>query len=254
MDTELIRKQYDFELEQRNSLASAVNIPIVAITVVTAAASAVLLDFGYSKQVKTYLFLGFLAIVLLAVSHSIYSVFRSFWNYEYKKLPGPFALSDFMQQLTAWHAEQGKTDADAHTDAEADFDEYLNQRLAEAVEWNGQNNLVRGNYLHRATAAIAVAVACLIPGALLYAYTKAIETGPVHHVRIVNLDEVGGEAAMSKTPASSPSAPSTAPATSPDQAPPPATTSPKPLGPPNTTFRSITELTKPSADVDAGKK
>ena len=46
MHLELFRKQYDFELDQRNSLTSATNIPLVAITVVASATSVILVDIG----------------------------------------------------------------------------------------------------------------------------------------------------------------------------------------------------------------
>ena len=47
MHLELFRKQYDFELDQRNSLTSATNIPLVSITVVASATSVILVDYRY---------------------------------------------------------------------------------------------------------------------------------------------------------------------------------------------------------------
>lgn len=56
MHLELFRKQYDFELDQRNSLTSATNIPLVAITVVASATSVILVDYRYGLDALTYTF------------------------------------------------------------------------------------------------------------------------------------------------------------------------------------------------------
>ena len=94
MYSELFQKQYDFELEQRNSIASATNIPTVAITVVASATCAILIDFQYNHSLASYASRRlcctrtFLSVRLLPV----FSLFRSFWNYDYKKLPSSSLL------------------------------------------------------------------------------------------------------------------------------------------------------------------
>jgi hypothetical protein len=251
MDRELTRKQYDFEIDQRNALASAINIPIVAITVVASAASAVVLDFSYELSPRTYAFALCMTTAMAAVVFSVYSVFRSFWNYEYQKLSSPKALTAHYNELIAWHKGQGQADEVAVQNAKADYETYVYEHLSEAADWNGQNNLARGNYLHRATAAIAIAVACFVPAALLYAHARATSPEKIYQVRVLVQPATQGDTKMATTPSPSPSAP--APAPTPAAAP-PASLSVKPGGPPNVIFKSSTELSKPSIESNTPKK
>lgn len=249
MHTELFRKQYDFELEQRTALTSATNIPIVAITVVSSAASAALLDFQYAWSASSYAFMLFIAVALVAVCFSVYSVFRSFWNYEYQKLSSPTRLRQYFRDLLDWHVARGAGADAAFRLAKEDFQDFVDERLAEASSWNGQNNLARGNFLHRATAAVAFAVVALLPAAGLYAYVKASAVDKIHQVRVVNLSNATERIVpMSDTPSS----PAARPASTSAPAPAPATSVPtiaeaKPTGPPNDMFKSNFQLDKSSS-------
>ena len=242
MHPELFRKQYDFELEQRNSLTAATNIPIVAITVVASATSVILLDYRYSRDFLSYVYGGFAGAALSAIAFSFYSVFRSFWNYEYQKLPSAKSLRQHSVALHTWHLQNGSTPEDAKTMTDSDFAEYMAGQLAEAADWNGQNNVVRGNYLHRATAAIALGVALFMPAALLYANNKATAEEKVHQVRVTDIIITKQQEPIvsSNQPPSSSNLPPPAPAPAPMP-------SAKPAGPPNLVFKGDTDFTKPGA-------
>src|SRR5690606_36669128 len=142
-------------------------------------------DFPFAKNPLSVVYLAFTSIAYIAAAFAMYSVFRSFWNYEYQKLAGPTALKRHFDDLIAWHSANSQDLEEATKRALDDFRDYIDARLSEAAEWNGQNNVARGNYLHRATAAVAIAVACFIPAAVLYAHTKASAGEKVHQVRIV---------------------------------------------------------------------
>ena len=250
MHLELFRKQYDFELDQRNGPTSATNIPLVAITVVASATTVILVDYRYGLDALTYTFCALAAATLGAVSFSVYSLFRSFWNYEYRKLPRSADLLKHVGELHDWHVGNGSTPMDARILADADFGDYLLQRIADATDWNGQNNVVRGNRLHQATAAIALGVAFLLPTALIYAYNKATADEKTHQVRIVApIPTPTKEVLMSSSQNPPPSQPASAPAPAP--APVPAA---KPAGPPNLVFKGNSDLSKPSAGPTPPKK
>lgn len=246
MTPELFQKQYDFELEQRNGLTSATNIPLVAITVVASATSVILVDYRYGNDSLTYAFGVFAAATLLAIVFSVYSLFRSFWNYDYKKLPRPADLLKHHQDLYSWHLQNGRTSEEARTLADADFEAYLVGNIAEATDWNGRNNVVRGNRLHQATAAIAIGVALLLPTALLYAQNKVTAEDHVHQVRIIDSvktqpkeqDLTNSNTTGSSQPASTPG-------------PVPAA---KPSGPPNIVFKGNSDLAKPCSVPTPPKK
>ena len=241
MHLDLFHKQYDFELDQRNGLTAATNIPIVAITVVASAASIILVDFRYGFNCATYAF-GTLALATLgAIAFSVYCVFRSFWNYDYKKLPRSADLRQHNKALIAWYLQSGSSEEQARTLAKADFSDYLIDRIAEAADWNGQNNVVRGNYLHRATAAIALGIALLLPTALLYANNKLSADEKIHQVRVIA--PIPAPTKEQLMPASQPPSSNNQPAPAPAPAPSPAA---KPSGPPNLVFKSSRDVTKPS--------
>ena len=242
MDSDLFRKQYDFELEQRNAIASATNIPIVAITVVASATSAVLLDFQYSASPLTFIFLGFAFLTLVSIVSSVYFLFRSFWNYEYQKLPGSSALKQHHDDLLAWHSANGLPSKEAKASTTEDFSQYINSRLAEASDWNGQNNIIRGNYLHMATAAVAISIASLIPGGLSYIYNKTTAEEKTHKVKITEfINPAHQEVQMSNQSSSDKNKLVAAPS-------PPPTSAAKPSGPPNAVFKGNTAIPKPSAN------
>lgn len=81
MYADLFHKQYDFELEQRNTIASSTNIPLVTITAVASATCVILLDFQYSQKIKCYFFVFFVCVDILFFLKATFLIFRSFWNY-----------------------------------------------------------------------------------------------------------------------------------------------------------------------------
>jgi hypothetical protein len=249
MNTDIYFRQYDFELEQRNSMTSATNLPVVAITVVASAMSITLLDFRFSSSWLSWTFGGLITCVVAALSASVFYVFRSFYNYEWRKLPPAEQLRQHKLELHAWYISNGSTKAEATASAEDDFAEFLSARVAEAADWNGQNNIVRGNYLHRATAAVAFGVAFFVPAAMIYAHNKATTDDKVHQVQLINPVQITHqEETMSNKQATSPAQPASAPA--PASAPVPSA---KPSGPPNVSFKGQ-ELTKPTNVPHVPKK
>lgn len=245
----LFQKQYDFELDQRNALTTAVNVPIVAITVLSTAASAALLDFPYKYSFLTVFFVTFALPALLLLGFAIYSAMRSFWGYNYQKLPDPPALKAHLAELCRWHTANGTPSTEVNAAAGRDFQEYIDDRLAEAVESNGRNNIARGNYLHRATAAVCMALAVFVPAATTYAYAKATAEDKVHQVQLVPKSTSLKEPAVVTPPAPTPSSPAASPSAAP-----PTVSVAKPSGPPNTVFRSGEAVSTPSASSGSGKK
>lgn len=243
MLSDIFQRQYDFEHLRRGEVTSAAGTPIVAVTVLSSAVAVALLDFPYIRSTLT---IAFTTLVGLALS--VYYIFRSIWNYVYRKLPPAPALSAHLKELEAWHLAQGCDASKVSTTAEKDFREYIDDRLSEAADWNGQNNDRRGNFLHMGTTALAFSLAMFVPTALLYAYGKATTPDKVHRVELTQpLQHKEKEMTTTpsngtNTPASTPAATPSAPLSS------PATTQVKPAGPPNSSFRTNTELPSPQAN------
>ncbi|WP_031437966.1 hypothetical protein [Methylobacter tundripaludum] len=240
MEREIYQKQYDFELEQRNSIASAANVPIVALTVVGGALSTMIVDFKYSWCISTYTFTSLSVLSLIAIVFSLVFIFRSFLGYTYQKIPTSSALAQYEKELKEWHTQNSGNHEDSIRLAKIDFDEYFENKLSEAVENNGANNLKRGNFLHNATLSVAIALAFLVLAAPFYIYQKINREDTIHQVEIVkplklaeerlNMSNENGNSGSSTTQQA-------APANTPTAAP----VSTKPPGPPNVMFKgSIT--------------
>ncbi len=181
MDRKIFQEQYDFELNQRNHLASSVNVPIMAATIVGGAISSMLLAFPYKIDSISIIFTltSMLSIAFLVVS--IYLIFRSFIGYEYKKLPPPSGLNEHYNELVLWHKENDNTSENA----KVDFDDYLYERMGQAVEVNSDNNIARGNYLHMATISIAVATIFVALSSGLYVYGKLNGDTTPHKIEVI---------------------------------------------------------------------
>lgn len=253
MEQEIYQKQYDFELEQRNNIASAANVPIVALTVLGGALSTMIVDFKYSWNLPTYTFTLISALALIAMVVSLVLVFRSFLGYSYQKIPTASALAQHHIALKIWHKGNGESDEDSIKLAKIDFDEYLNSRLSEAAENNSTNNLKRGNFLHDATLSVAIALAFLVLATPLYIYQKIASEAIVHQVEIVKpltlKNEkliMSNETGNNENTNSQQAAPANTPAAVPVSAPAAAPAITKPSGPPNVVFKGSVELGKDS--------
>ncbi|WP_348944963.1 hypothetical protein ABHF33_16435 [Chitinibacter sp. FCG-7] len=251
MHNELLQKQYDFELEQRNSIASAINIPIVAVTVVSSAASIISIDYQYNSSIKTYIFLFFITLTAIFIARSVFFTFKSFLDYEYKKLPNSASLLLYRADLLEWHTKNptSNSTATAEESTNFDFSNYLNNLLADAADWNSQNNIIRGNYLHRSTAAVAISILMLAPSGLLYIHNKATSEEKTYQVQLI---QPTNQSAKEKNVSNNSNNSNTnTPTTAPLQAPIPST---KPTGPSNVIFKGNTDIPKPSATNNLEKK
>lgn len=244
MERDIFQKQYDFELEQRNRIASATNIPIVALTILGGALSSMIIGFKYLQGIETYAFIVVISISIASMIFSLYCVVRTFLGYSYQKIPSARELSVHLSDLEKWHLDNGESTSSATQKAKNDFTTYFDNRLSEAAEHNSSNNIRRGNYLHDATAAVTVAFIFLMISSPFYIYQKVVKDNQIHQVRVVNTiklineeqtmnekTENGGTSDSQKeTPAASPSVT------------PKKTAAPKPIGPENVIFKGSVDI------------
>jgi hypothetical protein len=238
MDSELYQQLYKFEWEQRSALNSAVNIPIVATTVLGGAGATMALSYPYSAVLPGFGFVIAMLGALVCLAYSVYSILRSLITSKYKKTPSPIELRKHFEALSAWHLQNGST-TDA---ARIEFEDKLNLRLAEATEANATNNNSRAVYIFRATVALFIALVFLAVAAALYVAASVASDGRIHKARIVSPGSLREEAIVAtdkpqaevNTPPSTPQTPPSTPS------PAPAATSPKPEFPPNVDVRHYT--------------
>jgi hypothetical protein len=182
VDKETCWKLYEFEWEQRNALASAVGIPIVAVTAVGGVIATMALSFPYGGV--PILALGFIASLVFSTALLITSVcmiFRFLLTASYRKLDSPVKLLGHSKNLVEWHlANDSSREA-----AIAEFEGQLLLHIASAADNNSRNNEQRSDSIRQATICIAsaliflaIAVCCYVPAQLSSAET-------VHNVKIV---------------------------------------------------------------------
>lgn len=250
MNREIFQKQYDFELEQRNGIASATNTPIVALTVLGGALAAVVTGFKYSNEPVSYLFLMFVLLAIIGMLISSYKLVRTFLGYSYKKIPPAKQLRQHLEDLKTWHNTNGSGD----NEAIVDFDQYFDERLSEAAEHNSANNIERGNYLHDATLFVVIAFIFLFCASPFYIYERVTSKDKVYQVNLIDktLKKEEKEMAENKSGSSNKGqqvTPSAAPLQTPSAA-------PKPSGPQNVVFKGNTDggKTRASDSGLAGEK
>tara|TARA_Y100001951_G_C11264217_1_gene254453 strand:- start:418 stop:1170 length:753 start_codon:yes stop_codon:yes gene_type:complete len=247
LNRDVFQKQYDFELEQRNGIASATNTPIVALTILGGALAAVITGFKYSKEPVTYLFLLFALLAIGSMLISVYKLVKTFLGYSYQKIPPAKQLREHLENLKNWH----NTNESSDDKAIIDFAEYFDERLSEAAEHNSANNIKRGNYLHDATLFVVVAFVFLFCASPFYIYERVISEDKVYQVNLIdNTSKKEEEDMADNDSGGSNQGQQAAPSTAPSQTP---SAAPKPAGPPNVVFKGNTEGGKTSASNSGSK-
>jgi hypothetical protein len=248
MDIELFRKQYDFELEQRNTIAASTNLPILGLTVIGSGLSSVIIGYQYSSSVPSIIFTSLVSICALLMLWTVYYIVSSLIGYTYEKIPSSKLMLEHFNELKSWYSNNHGSDADASND----FNDYIQMRLSEAADNNSSNNIKRGSYIHGATIAVAYSFIFLVLSSPFYIYQKTIENNPIYQVKIIQTNSnILKENTMTTsndnsntttdTPAAAPDTPAAAPDT---PAAAPATPVTKPTGPRNEQFKGNADLGK----------
>ena len=147
MDKSLFKDLYLFELDRRDKLGQGMNSLITGLTVVGG-----LLGYFLQKYTFGYDPVSLLVTVLLLASVASFAV--AVYNTtqyfqlpkEYHAIPTSSDLRKYYQELLTFHA--GKTDV--RKEADTDFEDYLNERYAEATDINSSNNYYRGDLQRKA--------------------------------------------------------------------------------------------------------
>lgn len=229
MHIELFRKQYDFELEQRNTIASSTNLPILGLTVIGSALSSIIINFQYSQDLPSIAFIILVGLCALLMLRAVYYVVKSLIGYTYEKVPSATSMLNHFNELKLWHENQGNS----VEKAKVDFDEYITERLSEAADKNSSNNITRGSFIHGATVTISYSFIFLVLSAPLYIYQKTLDNKQIYQVKLIQ--PISKEATMATSNSTTSTDSPTAAPTSPPS---------KPVGPKNEKFRGNADLGK----------
>lgn len=244
MNREIYQQQYDFELEQRNSIASSTNTPVVSLTIIGGALSSMILTFTYDIALVSIGFLIFVSLSILSAGTALTFIFRSVIGYSYEKIPSPIALSEHYENLRQWHQNNGGDQETVIQETEKDFNTYFEKQLSKAADHNGRNNIQRGNFIHDSTVAIAFSLAFMFVGSFFFIYAKLNYEDDAHKVEIINPVILSSEELiMAETEKSNNGDNSGSSSTQTPAAAPPQSAKPnKPSGPPNVVFKGSVDI------------
>ena len=154
MNRDIYKEHYQFEWDHRTHLTSSLNIPIAVATVIGSALAVMVRGFSYQADLTTNLFIVLIVLSATSIVVAIFFLFRALHGYEYQRIPIPSVLKNYYDELVQWHESNGSN----NLTAEKEFDEYLNQKYAEAVENNSINNKRKSGYLYRTNLTLALKI------------------------------------------------------------------------------------------------
>lgn len=185
MDQDFFQRQYDFEIDQKNNFASSMNMPFVALTVVGGGLSTLTTGFAYSSDRLTFCFVVFIGLGAIALLVSLYFVLRTFLGYKYQKIPSARDLFSHLRNLEEWYLKNGEEENIAKSKAQNDYQDFIEERLADATEHNSQINIRRGEFLHLGTTGIAISFVLLFFSTPFFLYQKVNKSNGVQKIEIV---------------------------------------------------------------------
>ena len=154
MNLKLHKELYFFEWNRKEQLALSANLPVGLLTVIAGGILFLVQSFPYGSDLASIVFLLFASSSTIFLIAGIYFLIRSLHGYWYEQIPPPDRLQAYFDELNQYHAALKH----ASEEAQQDFDEYLQKRLAEAAAVNRANNTRTAGALHNTTRSIIFAV------------------------------------------------------------------------------------------------
>lgn len=164
MKLEWLKDHYFFELNRKQQLESALNLPVAVISVLAGLIALYVPRLAWPSGAPVLLLdlLVALAVVLLALA--FWNVVRTFLRYEYQEIAPATQLLSYHADLKAFHLATGG----AEQDADAEFAESLKKLYADAIEQNAFGNIGKAAHLYWAKLFLAGAAVSLLLAAIPY--------------------------------------------------------------------------------------
>lgn len=150
MNLSLHKELYFFEWERKEKLESSANLPVALLTALASGVLLLFRTFPYNSDLSTVLFIALAGCSTASLVVSVFFLVRSLYGFWYEQIPSSDKLQAYFEELKKYHASLNNSPALA----QADFDEYLQARLAEATAANRANNTCTAGALHKATGSI----------------------------------------------------------------------------------------------------
>lgn len=164
MKLEWLKDHYFFELNRKQQLESALNLPVAVLTGLAGlvALYAPRLACPVGARLLLLDLLVALAVVFLVVA--FWNLVRTFLRYEYQEVAPATKLLSYHADLKTFHSGAGGTEEDA----DAEFAESLKRLYADAIEKNAFGNIGKAANLYWAKLCLAGAAVALLLAAIPY--------------------------------------------------------------------------------------
>ncbi len=177
---------YKHELEQRERLRSALNLPLGLLVVVGGLFGIMLQSLWFEVSVLSILFYAAALGGVLFFSQTMYFLVRSYHGHIYKAMPFALEQRTYREGLREWHTKYGN----GPDEGDREWVEYLERLYAEAADHNAGMNLIKSDYLFRANGAIIKCVICAVLAFVLFATHRALSPAAPQRIEIVGRPEL----------------------------------------------------------------
>lgn len=179
-------RQYDFEIEQKRSLDSGINIPVAVLTILGGAFTTLITRYEYEQNISTTIFVFLLFLGGIGILKGIAYLPYSYLGFEYEKVAPATQLKNYYNELVDWHKSNGVDEETAIENSDADFQEHLAESLAKASEHNSQLNMLRGERMYEANKAIFIAFVLLAIATPFYFVQQINNADEIQKIQVVS--------------------------------------------------------------------
>lgn len=159
---QLYKEQYDLEWSHRAHLLSMTNFCMVAATVIGTALVAAAQSFNYTSGYGP-LFISFFLVSLTFLAAALFHISKSFIGQEYRYMPTSEQIEGHYAHLQKWRQEK-KVGGEPN----AEFEDYLLDRFAEAASANFYTNRMRASFVQSALMNVVWSLVFLAASAIPY--------------------------------------------------------------------------------------
>jgi hypothetical protein len=145
LDFEFLKDRYDFELDRKDKLTDALNLPVGILGGLGSLLALMARSFSYQDSVLTWAFAPFLVAAILAFVACLVQLGRTYHRQTYVYLP-------LLETLVQWEDENreflGYVERTGGTSNEAGLPSYVRMRIIEAADRNTGSNDERSSLLY----------------------------------------------------------------------------------------------------------
>ncbi len=186
MDLDFLRNQYEFELERKNELSSAVGLPGGLLTALGGLLGYMAQHFSFEFRYLTAGFVFGLGFAGAFFVTAVVLLIRSYWGHAYQYIPSPGVLQKYRDALRDYYQTTQGNDGPT----EAEFSDYLARKIIEATDANTFANDSKSAYLHRGNGMVIGVLVFTIASGIPYVVDAIRQTEKVPKVQITNFQEL----------------------------------------------------------------